>query len=57
MSKYGVNVPEGQPAFSIDDVRNATDKLADEKGEVGLQGKEPAACEHSPHDWLKWSKY
>lgn len=36
MSQYGVHVPEGQPAFSIDDVKSAADKLADAKGEVGL---------------------
>ena len=36
MSKYGVHVPEGLPAFSLQDVKDATEKLADEKGEVGV---------------------
>uniref|UniRef100_A0A7S3R7L2 Succinate--CoA ligase [ADP-forming] subunit beta, mitochondrial n=1 Tax=Dunaliella tertiolecta TaxID=3047 RepID=A0A7S3R7L2_DUNTE len=39
MSKYGVHVPEGLPAFSIDDVKAGADKLADEKGEVVLKSQ------------------
>lgn len=34
MAKFGVNVPEGIPAFSVADVKAASDKMADEKGEV-----------------------
>lgn len=36
MSKFGINVPEGIPAFSVADVESAAKKLADEKGEVGV---------------------
>jgi hypothetical protein len=34
MAKFGINVPEGLPAFSVADVEAAARKLADEKGEV-----------------------
>lgn len=39
MSKFGINVPEGIPAFSIKDVEEACKKLADEKGEVVLKSQ------------------
>jgi len=41
MAKYGVNVPYGVPAFSVEDVRKAAEDLKDEKGEVGS-----LACRH-----------
>lgn len=34
MSKYGVTVPPGIPAFSVDEVEAAAKKMADENGEV-----------------------
>lgn len=34
MAKFGINVPDGEPAFSVKDVENAAKQLADEKGEV-----------------------
>lgn len=39
MAKYGINVPEGIPAFTVDDVKNAAAKLKDEKGEVVLKSQ------------------
>lgn len=38
MSKYGINVPPGIPAKSLDEVAKAIDQMADEKGEVGPWG-------------------
>lgn len=40
MAKFGINVPDGVPAFSVKEVEDAAKKLADEKGEVRLK----AAC-------------
>ena len=34
MAKFGINVPDGVPAFSVKEVEDAAKKLADEKGEV-----------------------
>ena len=34
MAKFGVNVPEGLPAFSVKEVEEAAAKLADSQGEV-----------------------
>lgn len=34
MAKFGINVPEGSPAFSVEEVGTAAKALADEKGEV-----------------------
>lgn len=36
MSKFGINVPDGVPAFSVKEVEDAAKQLADEKGEVRL---------------------
>lgn len=35
MGKFGINVPPGIPAFSIDDVARAADEMKDENNEVG----------------------
>lgn len=37
MAKFGINVPDGVPAFSVKEVEDAAKKLADEKGEVRLK--------------------
>ena len=34
MAKMGVNVPEGRPAFTVEEVAKAAEELADSKGEV-----------------------
>lgn len=34
MSKFGINVPPGVPAFSQDDVKRAAEKMKDENNEV-----------------------
>jgi hypothetical protein len=34
MKKYGINVPDGIPAKTVDEVQKAAQQLADEKGEV-----------------------
>lgn len=34
MSKFGVNVPPGKPAFSMEDVKLASEAMADPDGEV-----------------------
>lgn len=39
MAKYGINVPDGVPAFSVDDVAKAAEKMKDEKGEVVLKSQ------------------
>lgn len=39
MAKFGINVPEGVPAFSVKEVEDAAAKLADEKGEVVLKSQ------------------
>ena len=39
MSKFGINTPIGQPAFSVAEVEAASKKLADEKGEVVLKSQ------------------
>lgn len=36
MKSFGINVPDGQPAHSVEDVERIAPVLADEKGEVGL---------------------
>ena len=36
MSKFGINVPDGAPAFTVDDVQKAADSMKDAKGEVRL---------------------
>lgn len=36
MSKFGINVPVGTAATTVQEVDAAAKKLADEKGEVGL---------------------
>lgn len=53
MSKFGVNVPPGIPATTLDEVKKAVDQMADEKGEVriGLEGRghaEHAPCAYTP---------
>jgi len=35
MSKFGINVPPGKPAHSLDDVAKAVDAMKDENNEVG----------------------
>lgn len=45
MASNGVHVPEGVPAFTLEDVKVAADKLADEKGEVRVHALcAPAVC-------------
>lgn len=39
MKKFGINVPEGIPAFSVAEVEDAAKKMADEKGEVRHHGE------------------
>eukprot|EP00798_Chlamydomonas_sp_ICE-L_P017187 gene17187-23504_t len=39
MSKFGIHVPDGVPAFSLDDVIKGTKAMADEKGEVVLKSQ------------------
>lgn len=39
MSKFGINVPEGMPAFTVAEVEAAAKKLADEKGEIVLKSQ------------------
>ncbi|GAX77697.1 hypothetical protein CEUSTIGMA_g5140.t1 [Chlamydomonas eustigma] len=39
MAKFGINVPEGSPAFSINDVSVAATKYKDEKGEIVLKSQ------------------
>ena len=34
MSKFGINVPPGKPAHSLDDVAKAADAMKDENNEV-----------------------
>lgn len=34
MAKAGINVPDGMPAFSLDDVARAAEAMKDENGEV-----------------------
>lgn len=34
MAKFGINVPDGVPAFTVDEVAKAAEKMKDEKGEV-----------------------
>jgi len=34
MSKFGINVPDGMPAFTMDDVAKAADAMKDENNEV-----------------------
>jgi succinyl-CoA synthetase beta subunit len=36
MAKFGINVPDGAPAFTVDDVKKAADSMKDAKGEVRL---------------------
>lgn len=37
MSQYGIHVPEGVPAQTIDEVVDAADKMKDHAGEVSLE--------------------
>jgi succinyl-CoA synthetase beta subunit len=39
MGKFGINVPPGVPAFSVDEVTKAAKAMADESGEVGSAGR------------------
>lgn len=39
MSKFGINVPPGTPAFSLDDVAKAAEAMKDENGEVVLKSQ------------------
>lgn len=39
MSKFGINVPPGIPAFSLDDVAKATEKMKDENNEVVIKSQ------------------
>eukprot|EP00198_Chlamydomonas_reinhardtii_P002246 XP_001691582.1 succinate-coa ligase beta chain, minor isoform [Chlamydomonas reinhardtii] len=39
MSKFGVNVPPGIPATTLDEVKKAVDQMADEKGEVVIKSQ------------------
>jgi succinyl-CoA synthetase beta subunit len=41
MSKYGINVPPGLPAFSVEEVAKAAKAMADEKGEVRGRARQP----------------
>lgn len=36
MSQYGIHVPEGMPAQTIDEVVDAADKMKDGAGEVRI---------------------
>lgn len=36
MSKFGINVPPGKPAFSLEDVKKAAEEMKDENNEVCL---------------------
>jgi len=39
MSKFGVNVPPGKPAFSMEDVKLASEAMADPDGEVVIKSQ------------------
>lgn len=39
MAKFGINVPDGIPAFTVEDVKNSAAKLKDDKGEVVLKSQ------------------
>jgi hypothetical protein len=42
MAKYGINVPEGKPAFTLAEVDAAAKELQDEKGEVNHENHDTA---------------
>lgn len=45
MAKFGINVPEGVPAYSVADVEKAAPLMADENGEVSRScGGERCKC-------------
>ncbi|KIY97083.1 succinyl-CoA synthetase beta subunit [Monoraphidium neglectum] len=39
MAKFGINVPDGAPAFTVADVAKEAEKYKDEKGEVVLKSQ------------------
>eukprot|EP00879_Flechtneria_rotunda_P006116 GHRR01006429.1.p1 GENE.GHRR01006429.1~~GHRR01006429.1.p1 ORF type:complete len:406 (+),score=139.46 GHRR01006429.1:181-1398(+) len=39
MSKFGINVPPGKPAFSLDDVKKAAEAMKDENNQVVLKSQ------------------
>jgi succinyl-CoA synthetase beta subunit len=44
MAKYGINVPDGVPAHTVDEVKRAAEEMKDEKGEVRRAWKGVAGC-------------
>ncbi|KXZ50883.1 hypothetical protein GPECTOR_14g132 [Gonium pectorale] len=53
MSKFGINVPPGIPAKSMDEVAKAVDQMADENGELHQYGEEPPQAGSLPEVVLK----
>ena len=41
MSKYGINVPEGAPAFTVEEVAKAAERMKDAAGEVRWRSGRP----------------
>lgn len=54
MSKFGINVPPGVAAFTVDDVTKAAQTMADEAGEVSAAGYEGVTANDNI-EWLKTS--
>lgn len=55
MSQYGIHVPEGMPAQTIDEVVDAADKMKDGAGEVCMFMRSPMGfCFARPHKLRKW---
>lgn len=54
MSKFGVNVPPGKPAFSLEDVKLATEAMADQDGQVPAP-QLPLAVSKEPGTMLRMS--